>query len=82
MRTGTSPARLKTLAIRRFEATTGKRWRETTEREKSAWLAKTEPVLRIEEGIAADAVWRDGAWHPADQIDLFTDSDTSKEVTR
>ncbi|GAB3580351.1 hypothetical protein GCM10027445_50500 [Amycolatopsis endophytica] len=69
---GTTPARLKTLAIRRFETTTGRRWREATETQKRTWLADTEPVVRAEEGIATDAVWRGGAWQPAGQADLFS----------
>ncbi|OXM70740.1 MULTISPECIES: hypothetical protein [Amycolatopsis] len=69
---GTTPAQIKTLAIRRYEATTGRRWRETDPEARSAWLAETEPVIRAEEGVAADAVWRDGAWQPAGQADLFS----------
>ncbi|AIJ20658.1 hypothetical protein [Amycolatopsis methanolica] len=80
MRTVATPAQLKTLAIRRYETTTGRRWRDLTAVQRAAWLSKTEPVLRAEEGIALDAVWRDGAWQPADQIDLFAELDTAKEV--
>ncbi|SFJ76702.1 hypothetical protein SAMN05421835_108188 [Amycolatopsis sacchari] len=69
---GASPARLKTLAIRRYEATTGRRWREAPEADRAAWLADTEPEIRAEEGIAADAVWHAGTWIPAGQTDLFT----------
>lgn len=77
---GTTPAQLKTLAIRRYEATTGTRWREATDAAKRKWLAKTEPVIRAEEGIAADAVWRDGAWQPAGQTDLFSLTNPDTEV--
>ncbi|MDQ0378593.1 hypothetical protein [Amycolatopsis thermophila] len=77
---GTTPAQLKTLCIRRYEATTGTRWREATESQKQAWLDKTEPVIRAEEGIAPDAVWRDGAWQPAGQTDLFSLTATDTEV--
>lgn len=79
MRT-TTPARLKTLAIERYEASTGKRWSKASRSARETWLAKTEPLLRKEEGIAADAVWRDGAWQPAEQIDLFSHLETGREV--
>ncbi|WP_020418535.1 hypothetical protein [Amycolatopsis sp. ATCC 39116] len=78
---GTSPTQIKTLAIRRYETTTGKRWREADAEARSAWLAKTEPVIRAEEGIAADAVWRDGAWQPAGQTDLFSLPTAETEVS-
>jgi len=78
---GTTPAQLKTLAIRRYETTTGKRWREADTEARSAWLEKTEPVIRAEEGVAADAVWRDGAWQPAGQTDLFSLPATETEVS-
>lgn len=71
MRTATSPAQLKSLTIRRYEDSTGTRWRDADKAARAKWLRDTEPVIRAEEGIAADAVWRDGAWHPAEQIDLF-----------
>jgi hypothetical protein len=71
MRTSTTPAKLKTLAIRRYEASTGQKWRDADRPTREKWLRDTQPALRAEEGIAADAVWRDGAWQPADQIDLF-----------
>ncbi|WP_435060633.1 hypothetical protein [Amycolatopsis thermoflava] len=77
---GTTPSQLKTLCIRRYEATTGQRWREATDAAKRKWLEKTEPVIRAEEGIAADAVWRDGAWQPAGQTDLFSLTDADTEV--
>lgn len=79
--TGPTPARLKTLAIRFYEESTGARWREATDTERAAWLAEAEPVIRADEGIAADAVWRNGAWTPAGQADLFTPTDDSGTET-
>ncbi|HVV10552.1 hypothetical protein [Amycolatopsis sp.] len=76
----TTPAHLKTLAIRRYEAATGTRWRDATRTAQQTWLRETEPVLRKEEGIALDAVWRDGGWQPAEQIDLFTHGHNGREV--
>lgn len=80
IRTGISPAQVKALAIRRYEAATGERWRDADPGRRQAWLAETEPVIRAEEGIATDAVWRDGAWQPAGQTDLFTLTDSDTEA--
>jgi hypothetical protein len=66
-----SPNGLKTLACRRFSEVTGKQWRHATPAERTTWLERTVPVLKAEHGIAADAVWIDGVWQPAGQLDLF-----------
>lgn len=70
---GTSPAALKRLCIDRYETSTGERWRDLEPAARERWLAETAPAIRTEEGIAADAVWWDGAWQPAGQSDLFAD---------
>lgn len=81
---GTTPATIKTLCVRMYEATTGRPWRDRDVHERTTWLTETEPLVRWEEGIAADAVWQDGAWIPAGQGDLFGDlspTDADSEAT-
>ncbi|MBN9745442.1 hypothetical protein DMP23_30925 [Amycolatopsis sp. A1MSW2902] len=66
-----SPRAIERLAIQRWTAANGRTWAKASKRERANWLAKTEPVIREEHGIAADAEWRAGDWHAPDQTDLF-----------
>ncbi|GAA1208872.1 hypothetical protein LY12_001287 [Prauserella alba] len=75
-----TPIGLKNRAIARYEAETGRKWRDLGERKRKAWLARTEPLIRAELGIAQDAEWRDGAWHAPNQLDLLNLADTTEEV--
>jgi hypothetical protein len=78
-----SPQGLERLARRRYVAHTGQQWQHALLETRRAWLREIEPVLRAEHGIAADAVWRDGAWQAAEQADLFPDLPTGhKGVSR
>ncbi|SNR29189.1 hypothetical protein SAMN06265360_101318 [Haloechinothrix alba] len=72
MATAPTPESLERVARRRYEAQTGNHWRHASPRQRRAWLRRIEPELRAEHGIAADAVYRDGTWQPAEQLDLFT----------
>lgn len=71
MATAPTPESLRRVARRSYEAHTGNNWRHASPRQRRAWLRRIEPALRAEHGIAADAVYRDGAWQPAEQLDLF-----------
>lgn len=75
-----TPIGLKNRAIARYEAETGRKWRDLGQRKRKAWLAHTEPLIRAELGIARDAVWRDGAWHAPGQYDLLDLAPTTEEV--
>ncbi|WP_326566921.1 hypothetical protein VSH64_34435 [Amycolatopsis rhabdoformis] len=75
-----SPLAIERLAIRRFAAKHGRTWAKATKRERAAWLARTEPCIREEHGIAPGAEWRGGDWQAPQQADLFDLIDTP-EVT-
>lgn len=75
-----SPEGLARLARRWYVATTGKQWRYASHDQRRRWWAHIEPLLRAEHGIATDAVYRDGDWHPPEQCDLFTSGEVSGDA--
>jgi hypothetical protein len=76
-----SPNALESQARKRYCASTGTEWKKVPAKERRRWMDEILPVLRKEHGIATDAVWRDGAWVPAEQGDLF-DLLTGPEVAQ
>jgi hypothetical protein len=68
---------LQRLARARFQRETGRTWRDAPPEERRRWFRHIEPVLREEHGIAADAVWRQGTWQPAEQLGLFADEEVT-----
>lgn len=65
-----TPRAIERLAIRRF-TDTGRSWAKAPAATRRAWLAETEPIIRVEHGIALDAVWHGGDWQAPGQADLF-----------
>lgn len=70
---------LERLARARYQRETGHKWRDAPAEERRRWWAEIEPVLRAEHGIAADAVWQQGTWQPAEQLYLFADGEVSTD---
>ena len=66
-----TPRAIERLAVKRWTEANGRTWAKATQRERARWLAETEPAIREEHGIAADAEWRGGDWQAPDQTDLF-----------
>lgn len=66
-----TPDGLAREARRRFVAATGQQWQHASLAQRRKWCGEIEPTLRAEHGIAADAVYRDGAWQPPGQLDLL-----------
>ncbi|MFB9930956.1 hypothetical protein ACFORO_34825 [Amycolatopsis halotolerans] len=66
-----SPLAIERLAKKRWAEAHGRTWAKASKRERANWLAETEPLIREEHGIAADAEWRGGDWHAPQQADLF-----------
>lgn len=77
-----TPDGLAREARRRFVAATGRQWQHASLAHRHKWWREIEPQLRVEHGIAPDAIWCDGSWQPSGQLDLFdepTDSPDGSE---